>query len=284
MPTLWLAAGAIAVGGQQVSVAEEPAACRYDISPASSNLTAAGGQFTISVRAHAACPWTVATSAAGVQVSPVSGKGNGDIRIVVGANPGAARPIEVIVAGQRVDLVQPSVSGPSPAPAPPPAPAPAPAPAPSPAPAPAPAPTPKPAPAPAPAPAPKPDPAPAPAPKPEPKPEPRPEPPAKPLTLSGTVQSLGGSCPSLTFALQGQRVVTSGDTQFINGDCRQLRDGTEVVAEGTQGGDGLVRAESVRTTKAKNGSDGGGNTGGGDSDKDKDKSKDKDKPKDGKKG
>src|SRR3954454_22373436 len=114
--------GAIAVGGQQVSVAEGPAACRYDISPSSSNLTAAGGQFTISVRAHAACPWTVATSAAGVQVSPVSGKGNGDIRIVVGANPGAARPIEVIVAGQRVDLVQPSVSGPSPAPAPPPAP------------------------------------------------------------------------------------------------------------------------------------------------------------------
>ena len=64
----------IAVGGQELSVAEEPAVCRFDISPASPNLTAAGGQFTITVRAHAACAWTVATSADGVQVSPAQGK------------------------------------------------------------------------------------------------------------------------------------------------------------------------------------------------------------------
>jgi hypothetical protein len=109
------------------------------------------------------------------------------------------------------------------------------------------------------------------------------------VTLSGTVESVGGSCPALTFVLQGRRVVTSGDTEFIKGDCRQLRDGTEVVAEGTPGADGRVRADSVRTTKAKNGSDGGDNSdgggnngGGGGGDKEKDKSKDK--PKDGKKG
>ncbi len=78
--------------------------------------------------------------------------------------------------------------------------------------------------------------------------------------------------------LDGQRVVTSGDTEFLKGDCRQLQDGTEVVADGMQLADGRVRADTVRTTKAKNGDDRDGNGGGP-----KDKDKPKDKPKDGKK-
>jgi hypothetical protein len=101
------------------------------------------------------------------------------------------------------------------------------------------------------------------------------------MTLSGAIQSLGGACPFVGFTLEGRQVQTDGETEFTKGDCRGLRNGTEVVASGVQGSDGRVRAESVTTTKAKKGDeeDDGGRGGRGN-----DKDKDKDTEKDGKKG
>jgi hypothetical protein len=256
--------GTIVIGGEQLSVAEEPGACRYDVSSPIAELTESGGQLTITLHAHPACAWTAATAAPWAQVTPSAGHGDAVLRVVVGANSGDARPVEVIVAGERVAVVQPaSGTGHAPAPTPSPAPAPAPTPAPAPVPAPAPAPKPIPAPAPAPAPAPKPDP--------------------KPLTLSGAIQSVAGTCPAIAFTLEGRRVVTSGDTEFSKGECRQLREGTEVVVDGVLTQDGRVRADTVRTTKAKG--EGGQGNGGGDKDNGKDNGKDDNgKDKGGKKG
>jgi hypothetical protein len=95
------------------------------------------------------------------------------------------------------------------------------------------------------------------------------------VTLAGAIQSVAGTCPAISFTLEGRRVVTSGDTEFSKGECRELREGTEVVVDGVLTQDGRVRGDRVRTTRAK----GDGGRGNGDGDKEKNKD-----GKDGKKG
>jgi hypothetical protein len=61
----------------------------------------------------------------------------------------------------------------------------------------------------------------------------------------GRVGSLSGSCPSLSFSVGGQSVVTDGSTEFKGGNCRDLRNGVEVKVRGERRGSGPIRAERV---------------------------------------
>jgi hypothetical protein len=65
------------------------------------------------------------------------------------------------------------------------------------------------------------------------------------VDIEGRVGSLAGSCPSLSFKVRGQDVVTDGNTNFSGGNCRDVRNGREVEVEGLRTGSGPIRARRV---------------------------------------
>jgi hypothetical protein len=70
--------------------------------------------------------------------------------------------------------------------------------------------------------------------------------PAERVTLNGTVANLKGSCPSVTFALDGETVFTDADTSFKGKDgCAAVANGTRAKVEGEQAADGRVYARKV---------------------------------------
>lgn len=227
--------GAVGVGDVRVELSQEGAPCRYQVTAPNAPLPADGGERAIEVRTHGACTWTAASAAAWITLAPTSGRGDAAIRMTLPPNDGGTRDAEVVVAGERISVVQLARAAP-PAPSPP---APAPLP-PSPEPPPAPPPAPEPAPEPAPQPAPPPPPAPAPSPEPTPGPE---------VELKGRVEALSGTCPSLVFRLAGQNVWTDSRTEFEKGPCKNIVDGSTLEIEGRRMSDGTVRAEEVEIKK-----------------------------------
>jgi hypothetical protein len=71
--------------------------------------------------------------------------------------------------------------------------------------------------------------------------------PGKPekVDVEGSVGALGGSCPSLSFKVRGQDIVTDRDTNFSGGSCRDIRNGIEVEVDGERIGTGPIRARRV---------------------------------------
>jgi hypothetical protein len=64
------------------------------------------------------------------------------------------------------------------------------------------------------------------------------------IEASGSVRDLSGSCPNVTFVVDGLTVTASAGTNF-RGGCESLRNGVEVDVEGTLMSDGTVRAERI---------------------------------------
>jgi hypothetical protein len=239
--------GTVAVSDRQVTVPQEAAGCRFQITRNGDPPAPGGGELILSIRTHAVCAWTAASEVPWATVTPGAGRGESTVRVTASPNTGEPRPISVVVAGERIDVVQGSSAVPPAPPAPPaptpPTPTPPGPPAPTP-PAPTP-PAPPPPPPPAP-PAPTPDPAPAPPAPPPPTPPPPPQPaPEKAIKVSGKVESLAGSCPALTFEVKNYRVYTSSATEFRRGGCRDVSKRSDVVVEGFQQADGRVRAVKI---------------------------------------
>jgi hypothetical protein len=70
--------------------------------------------------------------------------------------------------------------------------------------------------------------------------------PSERVTLNGTVSNLEGSCPSLTFNLDGRTVFTDADTSFKGKDrCAAVANGTRATVEGEEAADGRVYATKV---------------------------------------
>jgi hypothetical protein len=253
--------------------------CQTDVVGVPTSMSALGGRIEALVRTSPECAWSATTNATWLQVQPPSGQGEVAITLQVAENQLPNERIGAIhVNGLDVMLAQaafvpppppppPTPTPPAPTPTPvPPAPTPTPAPpAPTPTPAP-PAPTPTPAP-PAPTPTPAP-PAPTPTPAP-PAPTPTPEPPAPTPTpvppaptpnptpppaapppsvqqFSGTVSSLTGTCPVLSFRVGGRLVQTDNDTEFMQGNCKHLGNGMDVGVTGTLTTGGAVYATQVQ--------------------------------------
>jgi hypothetical protein len=225
--------GALAVADRQVSVAQEPAPCRFEVASAATAIAPEGGELTVDVRGHPACTWTARSDVTWAAVSPNTGKGDAVVHVAVSRNTGTARQLSLVVAGQPVNAMQRSAdSPPAPTPAPTPAP-PGPAPAPTPAPTPMPAPTPTPTPPPTPSPTPTPTP-PAPAPV-----------PVRGIELSGRISDVSGTCPAITFELRGRTVYTTDDTEFKKIPCEKIDRGTDLKVEGMEMSNGTVRADRV---------------------------------------
>jgi hypothetical protein len=74
-------------------------------------------------------------------------------------------------------------------------------------------------------------------------PPPPPQPP--PVHVQGSIATLTGSCPNLTFTVKPQTVVTTASTKFVNGTCSNLRVGRAVTVDGVTI-NGVVQASSVQ--------------------------------------
>jgi hypothetical protein len=69
--------------------------------------------------------------------------------------------------------------------------------------------------------------------------------PVKSISLSGRIQSVSGSCPTLVFELKDYKVHASSATEFRRGSCGDIRRRSEVEVQGTLMSDGTVRAVRV---------------------------------------
>jgi len=64
--------------------------------------------------------------------------------------------------------------------------------------------------------------------------------------IQGSIGGLKGTCPALTFGINGYSIATSGSTAFQGGTCSALKNGSKVTVDGTKNADGSVAATSVK--------------------------------------
>jgi len=69
------------------------------------------------------------------------------------------------------------------------------------------------------------------------------------VTLRGDVSGLAGTCPAVTFMLDGRTVSTSGSTSFKGGNCAKLKDGEGVSVRGLLTLEGTVNATDIEFDK-----------------------------------
>ncbi len=74
--------------------------------------------------------------------------------------------------------------------------------------------------------------------------------PPPPAPVTGIVASLAGTCPNLTFTLEGVTIHTSSKTVFDGGKCGDLQNGMRAGAIGPKLPDGSVDAEHVKMAAA----------------------------------
>jgi hypothetical protein len=66
--------------------------------------------------------------------------------------------------------------------------------------------------------------------------------------IQGSVGGLKGSCPSLTFGVNGFSVSTNGSTTFSGVTCSALKNGNKVTVDGVKQADGSVLATTVKAS------------------------------------
>jgi hypothetical protein len=81
------------------------------------------------------------------------------------------------------------------------------------------------------------------------------------VEAEGSVSSLSGKCPTLTFSLDGKTFKTTAATKFDGVACNGLANGMMAAAEGVLQGDGSVLASQVESNSEGGGSDDGGGSG-----------------------
>ena len=139
--------GAITVNGQKLTVTQDAAPCRFQISPQSQHATAGGTSGTVTVSTIDGCAWSASSAAPWLTiVGGGRGTGTASFAYNVAGNAGGERTGSISVAGLGFAVQQDAAAAPAPTPVPDPIPVPTPAPTPTPTPAPPPTPTPTPTP------------------------------------------------------------------------------------------------------------------------------------------
>ena len=118
-PNGTLRRGTVAVEDQRLEIAQEPAPCRYDVSPLSVDLGAGSGAIELNLVAPGGCGWTTRPSDTWLSAEPSSGAGATTVRLVVALNPGPARTGNVSIGDTTVAVRQAGNSTAPPPPAPP---------------------------------------------------------------------------------------------------------------------------------------------------------------------
>jgi hypothetical protein len=235
--------GAIVLNDARLVVAQEPAPCEFELEREWVRVAPEGGGASVAMRTLVGCTWSAASEAGWLRVVSGSGSGPGPIVLAIEPNGGAERSAAVSAAGRRVTILQDPAPPPTPGPPPPGTPPPG-------TPPPGPPPTEPPPSEPPPSEPPPSEPPPSEPPPSEPPPsEPPPsEPPPGPgseMQIRGVIDGLSGSCPTLSFRIEGRLVHTHSGTQFTNGACPSLRNGRGVTVKGTLMSDDTIRADEV---------------------------------------
>ena len=98
--------GNVVVDDQRVELSQEPAPCRYAVSPPSAELASNGGTIDVSVAAPGGCAWTTESSEGWLTAERMTGAGAATVRIVVAPNPGPARSGSLTIGGATVVVRQ----------------------------------------------------------------------------------------------------------------------------------------------------------------------------------
>jgi hypothetical protein len=69
------------------------------------------------------------------------------------------------------------------------------------------------------------------------------------VTFSGTITTVSGRCPTVTFTVRGLTVVTDRSTDFTKSKCGDLTRGSDVSGSGTTQPDDTVKATDIRVAK-----------------------------------
>ena len=97
----------IVVNGGRVSVRQEAAACRFDVTPLSHTIPASGGAAAVNVTTTSGCAWTANSEAGWIGLSGgVSGSSSGTVTFTVNANLASERTGSLVIAGQTVTVRQ----------------------------------------------------------------------------------------------------------------------------------------------------------------------------------
>ena len=123
---------ALSVNDQRLTVAQEAAPCRYELSSTSLRVDASAGNASVGVDALKGCTWTAASTEAWVHVLTPTGNGAGMISLGVDRNTAGQRSARVTIAGQSLTVTQEAMPVPQPTPIPTPTPTPTPGPGPPP--------------------------------------------------------------------------------------------------------------------------------------------------------
>jgi hypothetical protein len=100
--------GTLLVAGRTVTIAQA-SGCRYEVSPASLDVSPGGDSRTVTVATAAGCAWSAAGNVPWVTASTATGVGPGQVQLTVAANSTPARTGTAAVAGQPVSIRQPSL-------------------------------------------------------------------------------------------------------------------------------------------------------------------------------
>lgn len=128
--------GTLDVNNTQLLIVQDPAPCRFTVTPTNAAVPASGVTMTVTVETLTGCAWSAASQAGWITVGPnSSGTRTGTTVLTIAANGGARRIGTVTVGGLTVTVEQdaaPAPPPPAPTPTPPPPPPPEPAPPPAP--------------------------------------------------------------------------------------------------------------------------------------------------------
>jgi len=70
-----------------------------------------------------------------------------------------------------------------------------------------------------------------------------------PISLSGALSALAGSCPAIRFMAGGRLIAADRNTDYSHGGCKDLSNGDTVKVNGTTQSDGTVLATKIEITK-----------------------------------
>src|SRR4051812_20956932 len=89
----------------------DPPSCSFHIDPPNEKFRADGGDNRIHVKAKDGCAWTAASQSPWIEITGASsGRGDGEVRYHVAANPGAARDGAITVADRTIAIKQEGAS------------------------------------------------------------------------------------------------------------------------------------------------------------------------------
>ncbi len=104
----------ISVGGQTITVTQAGGGqtCSYATQPNSLQVTAAGGQGSVSVTTTAGCAWSAASDSTWLSLTGATGSGSGLFSYAASANPlSTSRSAQISIGGQRITATQAGATG-----------------------------------------------------------------------------------------------------------------------------------------------------------------------------